>query len=73
MVTGVCTLALTVVHPVFGRVIFLSQTAALGGIRLIWNVLIVLLDGLDGHLSGLLRVVAVGQRLQHSRVIAVLR
>lgn len=58
---GVRTLVLAVVHAVLGGVVIFDQTAALGGVRFIRDVLLLLL--LEGQLGALLWFWAVSQRL----------
>lgn len=60
---GARTLVLAVVHAVLGGVVVFDQTSALGGVRFIRNVLLLLLLLLEGQLSALLWFLAVSQRL----------
>lgn len=67
--TARLTLVLAAVHPILGGVVVLGQAAALGGVWLIWDVLVVLLGWRHSRLLWLL---AVSQRFQHRQVIEIL-
>lgn len=59
---GARTLVLAVVHAVLGGVVVFDQTSALGGVRFIRDVLLLLLL-LEGQLGALLCFLAISQRL----------
>ena len=65
----VCTLVLTIVHPVLGGVVIVSKTSTFRGIWFIRKVLILFVDE---SLRALFWLLAISQRLEHGKVIAVL-
>lgn len=54
-------MVLALVHAVLGGVVVFDQTSALGGVRLVRNILLLLL--LEGQLGALLCFLAISQRL----------